>query len=78
MNGAFYLFPMAVSIDTLRINRRYTLINFGEITHFELIRILDPSEYIIKDLNSLEVYNLKSLTEYGKGKDYDLFELEEE
>ena len=69
---------MAVSIDTLRIGNRYTLINFGEVTHFELIRISNPNEYMVKDLNSLEVFNMKSLIEYGKGKDYDLFELEEE
>ena len=69
---------MAISIDTLRIGRHYILTNFGESNHFELIRISNPNEYIVKDLNSLEVYNLKLLTEYGKGKDYDLFELEEE
>ena len=67
---------MSISIDTLRIGRRYILTNFGESNHFELIRISNPNEYIVKDLNSLEVYNLKLLTEYGKGKDYDLFELE--
>ena len=68
---------MPVSIDTLRIGHRYTLINFGETTHFELIRISNPNKYIVKNLSSLEVFNLKLLTEYGKGKDYTLFELEE-
>jgi hypothetical protein len=43
-----------------------------------LVRIENKDDYIIRDLNSLEVYNLNVLIEYGKGKDYDLYELEEE
>jgi len=69
---------MPISIDVLRVGHRYTLINYGESTAFELLRIEKKNDYIIRDLNSLEVYNLKVLTEYGKGKDYDLYELEEE
>ena len=68
---------MPISLDTLRVGHRYTLINFGEITHFKLVRIEKEKDYIIRDLNSLEIFNLKVLIEYGKGKDYDLFEIEE-
>jgi hypothetical protein len=53
------------------------MINYGEETAFELIRIQNRDDYIVMDLNSREKFNLKKLTEYGKGKDYDLFELEE-
>ena len=67
-----------MSIDTLRVGHRYTLSNYGETTEFELVRIENEDDYIIRDLNSLEVYNLKALIEYGQGKDYDLYELEEE
>ena len=67
-----------MSIDTLRVGHRYFLKNYGETTEFELLRIENKSDYIIRDLNSLEVYNLKVLIEYGKGKDYDLYELEED
>jgi hypothetical protein len=69
---------MPMSIDTLRVGHRYILKNYGETTEFELVRIENEDDYIIRDLNSLEVYNLKVLIEYGKGKDYDLYELEEE
>ena len=69
---------MPISIDVLRIGHRYTLINYGETTEFELLHIENVDDYMIRDLNSLEVYNLKNLTEYGKGKDFDLYELEEE
>ena len=69
---------MPISIDVLRVGHRYTLTNYGETTEFELLHIENVDDYIIRDLNSLEVYNLKVLTEYGKGKDFDLYELEEE
>jgi len=68
---------MPQSIDTLRVGRRYKMINFGEETEFELIKILNKDDYIVKDLYSHEIFNLKKLTEYGHGKDYDLFELED-
>ena len=69
---------MPISIDTLRVGHRYTLINFGETVDFELTRIENEDDYIIRDLYSLEVFDLKVLIEYGKGKDYDLFEIEED
>lgn len=66
---------MPISIDTLRVGHRYTLTNFGETVDFELIRIENEDDYIIRDLYSLEVYNLRVLTDYGKGKDYELVEI---
>ena len=69
---------MPISIDVLRVGHRYKLMNYGETTVFELLGIEKTDDYIIRDLNSLEIYNLKVLTEYGKGKDYDLSELEED
>jgi len=68
---------MPQSLDTLRVGHKYTLINYGEVTDFELISIKNRDEYIVKDLNSHEKFNLKILIEYGIGKDYDLFEIEE-
>ena len=68
---------MPQSIDTLRVGHKYTLTNFGEKVDFELIRIQNEDDYIVKDLYSLEEYNLKVLIDYGKGKDYDLYEIEE-
>jgi hypothetical protein len=69
---------MPISIDTLRVGHRYTLVNYGETTDFELVRIEKKEDYIIRDLNSLEIFNFKVLIEYGKGQDYELFEIEEE
>ena len=67
---------MPQSIDTLRVGHKYVLINFGEVNEFELLEIRNHSDYIIKDLHSLEIFNMKILIEYGKGHDYDLFEME--
>ncbi len=68
---------MPQSFDTLRVGHAYKLINYGEENEFELVAIRNEDEYIIKDLNSREVLSLRKLIEYGKGKDYDLYELEE-
>ena len=59
---------MPLSLDTLRVGHQYTLINFGEVTNFELLRIENKEDYIVRDLNSLEVFDIKVLIEYGKGK----------
>ena len=67
---------MPISLDTLRVGHRYSLINFGERTDFELLHIDRGEDYIIRDLHSLEIFSLRVLIEYGKGKDYDLYELE--
>ena len=69
---------MPMAIDTLRVGHRYSLTNYGEVTEFELLRIENEDDYIVRDLNSLETYNLNVLVDYGKGKDYDLVELDEE
>ena len=68
---------MPQSFDTLRVGHRYKMINYGEETCFELVSIKNRADYIVMDLNSREKFNLKKLVEYGKGRDYDLFELEE-
>jgi hypothetical protein len=68
---------MPQSFDTLRIGHKYKLINYGEETDFEVISIKNKEDYIVKDLNSKEKFNLKLLIDYGIGKDYDLYELEE-
>lgn len=67
---------MPQSLDTLRVGHKYKMINYGEETEFELISIKNKNDYMVMDLNSREKFNLKKLIEYGRGKDYDLFELE--
>jgi len=66
---------MAISSDTIRTGKKYRLINLGEKSDFEILEILTNGDFRVKDLNTLEVYLMNDLVKYGKGVDYDLFEL---
>ncbi|WP_114783075.1 hypothetical protein [Botryobacter ruber] len=66
---------MALSFDNLRIGKKYSLRNFGETFDFQVIAMPEEGSYKVKDLNTLEVFLLEDLVQYGKGKDFDLQEL---
>lgn len=65
-----------LSFDVLRVGKKYRLINFGEQYDFEIERIL-LHDFRAKDLHTLERYLLKDLIKYGKGKDFEIRELEQ-
>lgn len=67
---------MSISFDALRVGKRYYLINFGERVEFQVCEKKSSDSFIVKDLNTLESYELADLIKYGKGKDYELYELE--
>jgi hypothetical protein len=66
---------MPLSIDNLRKGKKYKMINYGDEMHFQVLDIPGESEYLVKDLLTLEKYFLHDLLKYGKGKDFDLEEL---
>ncbi len=66
---------MSISIDTVRIGKKYKLINNHDITEFQVIERLSNSNFLIKDLTSLDVYEFENLVQFGKGSDYSLEEL---
>lgn len=66
-----------LSFDVLRAGKKYRLINFGERHDFIIENILANGDFKVKDILTLERYNLKDLIRYGKGKDFLLEELEE-
>ena len=66
---------MSISLDTLRVGKKYYLINDGERHEFIVLETLGETNFKIKDLLTLEVYELKELFDYGKGKDFELEEL---
>ena len=66
---------MALSFDNLRIGKKYSLRNYGEKFDFQVIAMPEDGAYQVKDLNTLDVYLLEDLVQYGKGKDFDLQEL---
>ena len=65
-----------LSFDVLRTGKKYRLINFGEEHEFIIENILGNGDFKVKDLLTLERYQLKELIKYGKGKDFLLEALE--
>ena len=67
---------MHPSFDILRTGKKYILTNYGDTYEFEVIDVGADGDYRLKDLYTLEYYQLNDLIRYGKGKDFDLNELE--
>jgi len=68
---------MSISLDTIRTGKKYIFRNFGEIRTFQVLEILGNGDFKLKDLNTLELYHYKELIQFGKGRDFQLFELEQ-
>lgn len=68
---------MSMSFDALRVGKKYYLRNFGERREFQIQERLSDRNFKIKDLHTLEQYEIQDLVKYGVGKDFELYELEE-
>jgi len=66
---------MALALDNLRVGRVYHLTNYGEKRELEVLARLGKENFKVKDLDTLEIYELDELLRWGIGKDYDLDEL---
>ena len=64
-----------LSYTSLRAGRKYWLRNFGDLYEFEIMEVLYPQDFLLKDINTLETYKLSELTIYGKGNDFEIREL---
>ena len=64
-----------LSINNLRKGSRYEITNYGEIIQFEVIEFTS-TEIKVKNIDTLEVFFLEDIIRYGKGKDYQLIDLE--
>ena len=65
-----------LSLDVLRVGKRYRVVNFGDRHDFEIERILPGGDFNVKDIHTLERYKLKEIYQYGKGKDFEIRDLE--
>lgn len=65
-----------LSFDVLRNGKKYSLVNFGERYEFVIEHILANGDFKVKDLHTLERYLLKDLIKYGKGKDFEIREID--
>ncbi|EPR70524.1 hypothetical protein [Cyclobacterium qasimii] len=66
---------MPLAIDNIRVGRVYKLINYGEIRFLEAMERTGRENFKMKDLDTLEYYEIDELLRWGKGKDYDLDEV---
>lgn len=66
---------MAKSFNNFRIGKKFRLINFGEQSDFEILEIFANGNCLLKDIHTLEQYELYDLIRYGQGDDFDVFEL---
>ncbi|MEI9918867.1 MAG: hypothetical protein WDO14_08685 [Bacteroidota bacterium] len=64
-----------LSFDVLRVGHRYYLINYGDRYEFEIEKIL-VNDFKVKDIHTLERYLLKEVLKFGKGKDFEIRELD--
>jgi len=64
-----------LALSSLRVGKKYRLINFGDTNEFVIEQIVG-NDFAVKDLLTLERYRLKDLYKFGKGKDFEIRELE--
>lgn len=66
---------MPLAIDNVRVGRVYRLTNYGEIRYLQVLERMGSENFRVKDLATLELYELEDLLRWGRGKDYDLEEV---
>ena len=66
---------MAMSFNALRVGHRYRLRNYDDVREFTVVGRLHDQNYMVQDLMTMERYELQELVRYGKGKDFDLDEI---
>ena len=64
-----------ISFSSLRNGRKYWLKNHGEEYSFEILEILHPLDFQLKDVHTLEKYKLSEIIQFGKGEDFEIREL---
>ncbi len=64
-----------LALSSLRVGKKYRLINFGDTNEFVIERVLGSTDFAVKDLLTLERYRLKDLYKFGKGKDFEILEI---
>ncbi len=67
---------LTMSFDNLRVGKHYRLTNYGDISEFAVLEVLED-DFLVKDLLSLDTYHLSKLVEYGTSDDFDIEELRE-
>lgn len=64
-----------LAFSSMRVGKKYRLINYGERTEFSLSEVMGRNDYKLKDLFTMEEYLMSDLVQYGKGEDFELREI---
>jgi len=64
-----------LAFSSMRVGKKYRLINYGESFEFQLIEVTNRNNYKLKDLTSLEFYFMSDLIKFGRGEDFELREI---
>ncbi len=64
-----------MSYDNMRVGKRYFLRNHGETASFLVLETAGKDDFKIKDLLTLDNYLFGDLIRYGRGADFELFEI---
>ena len=64
-----------LSFDVLRNGKKYRLINHGDQYDFVIEHIIGNGDFKVKDIHTLERYQLKEVLKFGIGKDFEIREL---
>lgn len=62
-------------LNNLRTGKYYSLRNHGETFEFQVVEILSREDFRLKDIHTMEYYDMSDLVRYGRGEDYLLDEL---
>jgi hypothetical protein len=65
-----------LSFDVLRVGKKYSLVNFNERYEFIIEEIFPGQNFRLKDLHTLEIMFMKDLIKFGKGKDFEIREID--
>ncbi len=65
-----------LSFDVLRVGKKYRLVNFGDKYEFMIESITQSGDFHVKDLTTLERFMLLDVVKFGKGKDFEIREIE--
>jgi hypothetical protein len=65
-----------LSLDVLRIGKRYRILNYGDNHEVVIEERLANGEFVVKDLHTLERHLLSEIYHFGKGKDFEIRDLE--
>lgn len=64
-----------IAIETIRVGQKYRLVNYDEVFEFEVLKKVSDKNFSLKDLHTLEKYQLQELIKFGRGKDFAILEL---